>query len=65
LRLAGAAAALRELIRVPLTADGQTQLEVRLAPARQAIGLEAAAAAEAAGRAMGLEQAIADALTDE
>jgi predicted ATPase/DNA-binding XRE family transcriptional regulator len=65
LRLAGAAAALRELIRVPLTADSEAQLEARLAPARQAIGPEAAAAAEAAGRAMGLEQAIADALTEE
>jgi predicted ATPase len=65
LRLASAAAALRELIRVPLTADSQAQLEARLAPARQAIGPGAAAAAEAAGRAMGLEQAIGDALAEE
>jgi len=65
LRLVGAAAALRELIGVPLPPHGQAQLEARLAPARQAIGAEAAAAAEAAGRAMGLEQAITDALTEE
>ncbi|MEZ4713402.1 MAG: tetratricopeptide repeat protein [Caldilineaceae bacterium] len=61
LRLAGAAAALRDQLQTPLSPAEQTQLDQALAPARQALG-EAAAAAWASGQALTLEQAMAEAL---
>jgi hypothetical protein len=47
--------------RSPVTSE-QATLERRLAPARQALSADAQAVAWAAGQAMTLEQAIADAL---
>jgi predicted ATPase/class 3 adenylate cyclase len=58
LRLAGVAAALREAIGAPLTPTGEKGMERALAPARDALGEEASAAALTAGRAMTLEQAV-------
>jgi predicted ATPase/transcriptional regulator with XRE-family HTH domain len=63
LRLAGAAAALRVAIGAPLPLEGQAQLDARLAGPRHALGEEAAGAAWAAGQAMEVDQAIADALS--
>jgi predicted ATPase/transcriptional regulator with XRE-family HTH domain len=62
LRLAGAAAAVRETTGRPLPALRRTALERQLAPARRALGPEAVAAAVAAGRADSPEQAVAAAL---
>lgn len=62
IRLAGAAAALRESIRAPLPRPLRTVLERWLEPARQTLSEEAYATAWVEGRAMGLEQAIAYAL---
>jgi predicted ATPase/DNA-binding CsgD family transcriptional regulator len=62
LRLAGAAAALREEVDAPLAQP--IRLEARLAPARRALG-DAAEAEWSAGRAMGVEAAAAEALADE
>jgi adenylate cyclase len=62
LRLAGAAAALREAISAPLSAPEQAKLQRRLEPARQALGEAAAAAAWAEGWAQPLDEAIAHAL---
>ena len=64
LRLAGAASLLREDIGAPLTAGEASKLQSALQPARQALTEEERASAWAAGRAMLLEEAIEDALTD-
>jgi predicted ATPase/class 3 adenylate cyclase len=58
----GAAAALRETIGVPLPPDEWADMEEAVAPARAAVGEDAWAAAFAAGKALTLEQAIAEAL---
>lgn len=63
LRLAGAASVVREALNTPLSAADQRRLDAALAPARQALGEEAAAAAWEAGRALPLDSAIAEALT--
>jgi predicted ATPase/class 3 adenylate cyclase len=65
LRLAGAAAALHEAIRPPLSPPEQARLDRYLEPARQALSEEAQKAAFEEGRAMTMEQAIAYALSDE
>jgi non-specific serine/threonine protein kinase len=62
LRLAGAAAALRESIGAPLSPADRIELERHLETARRASGEEASAQALADGRAMTLEQAIEYAL---
>jgi predicted ATPase/class 3 adenylate cyclase/DNA-binding XRE family transcriptional regulator len=62
LRLAGAAAALRELIGMPLTPAELAEFERRIAPARRALGEAAAESAWAEGRALAVEQAISEAL---
>jgi hypothetical protein len=62
LRLAGAAARLREDAAIPIPADAQASLDRWLAPARAALG---AAAQEAAGRegwALSRDEAVAAAL---
>ncbi|HEV8636796.1 MAG TPA: tetratricopeptide repeat protein, partial [Chloroflexota bacterium] len=59
LRLAGAAAALRETVGSPLAPVDTTMLERWLGPARAALSGEAAAAAWEEGRAMTPEQAVA------
>ncbi len=64
LRLAGAASVLREEIGAPLSAAERTKLEEGLAPARQALGEEEAAAAQAEGRGLTPEAAIELALAD-
>ncbi len=64
LRLAGAAAALREAIGSPLSPIDQAQLERRLAPARQALGEATAVAMWAEGQAIPLEQAVAYTLAE-
>jgi adenylate cyclase len=61
LRLLGAAATVRETIGAPISPAYQDKLDRMLEPARQALG-EAAVSTEAEGRAMSLEQAIAEAL---
>jgi DNA-binding NarL/FixJ family response regulator len=63
LRLAGAAATLRESNGAQLAQRYQQQLEAELAPARTALGLAAASAAYQAGRALTLSQAIREALS--
>lgn len=62
LRLAGAAAALREAISAPLSPPEQAQLDAALAPARAALDAAEQAAAAAQGRALSAEQAVAEAL---
>jgi predicted ATPase/class 3 adenylate cyclase/DNA-binding NarL/FixJ family response regulator len=62
LRLAAAAAALRQAISAPLSPAEQAQLERWLVLARQALSETTRTAAWEAGRAMTLEQAIASAL---
>jgi predicted ATPase len=64
LRLAGAAAALREAIGAPLPPTYQAEFERHLETARQALGEEASATALAAGWAMTMEQAIEYALLE-
>ncbi len=61
-RLLGAATAVRETVGAPLTAYYQAKEEEEMAPARAALGEEQWAAAFASGRALSLEQAIAEAL---
>lgn len=61
LRLVGAAAGIRDVLNTPLAPDEQTQLDRILQPAREALDPAAAEAAFAAGRALSLEQAIAEA----
>jgi DNA-binding NarL/FixJ family response regulator len=65
LRLAGAAAALREAMGTPLPPFWAADLERSLEPARQALSAEAWAAAWAAGRAMPLAHAVTEALAIE
>jgi tetratricopeptide (TPR) repeat protein len=62
LRLAGAAAALREALGKSHPHNVRDWLERKLAPARASLGTEAAAAAWAEGHAMDPERALADAL---
>ncbi len=65
LRLAGAAAALRQNIGAPLTPAEQTRLEATLAPARQALSPAAANAAWSAGLALPMEKAVEEVLALE
>lgn len=58
LRLAGAAAVLREGLSAPLMPADRTKLEQRLRPARQSLGEAMSAAAWREGRAMSIEHAI-------
>jgi DNA-binding CsgD family transcriptional regulator len=62
LRLAGAAAALRETAGTPLSGSGQTRLDGALEPARRALGQAAPAAAWQDGRVLDLDQAVTEAL---
>lgn len=64
-RLAGAAMTIRETIAVPLSPSNREDLEPKLATARAALGEVAWAEAYAAGRALTMEQAIAEALGEE
>jgi hypothetical protein len=64
LRLAGAAAALRDHLELRLPPAEREELERWLAPAHAALAPAAAAAAWAAGQSMPLEAAVADALAD-
>jgi ATP/maltotriose-dependent transcriptional regulator MalT len=64
LRLGGAAEALREQAGMRLPPGDVAQLERLLAPSRRALGEAARAAAWAEGRAMTVEQAVAEALDD-
>jgi ATP/maltotriose-dependent transcriptional regulator MalT len=61
-RLLGTATAVREAIGVPRPSVERAMTEQEVAEARRALGEEAWAAAFAAGRAMTLEEAIAEAL---
>ena len=65
LRLAGAAAALRQNIGAPLTPVEQTKLEAILDPARQAVTNTASTMAWLEGWAMPFEKAIEEVLTPE
>ena len=65
LRLAGAAAALRQNIGTPLPPAEQSNLEAMLDPARQALGNTASATMWLEGWVMPLDQAIQDALMRE
>jgi predicted ATPase/serine/threonine protein kinase len=62
LRLAGAAAALRQNIGAPLTPAEQTKLEAILDPARQSLSNTASAMAWLEGWDMPVEKAVADVL---
>ena len=61
LRLAGAAAAHREVIHVPLAGPDREQLERSLEAARTKLGAAAAQRVFAAGRALALDQAVVEA----
>jgi predicted ATPase/DNA-binding CsgD family transcriptional regulator len=61
-RLAGAAAALHEIIDAPLPPEAQAKLDVVLRPMRSRLGVAAAREAWAAGQALSPEAAIAEAL---
>jgi predicted ATPase len=63
-RLLGAGTALREALGMVLGAFDRADIEAAVAPARAALGEEAWAAAFAAGRALTLEEAIAEALDE-
>jgi len=65
LRLAGAAAALRQNIGAPLTATEQAKLEAALKPARQALTNTVATTAWLEGSAMPVEKAIEEVLLSE
>ena len=65
LRLAGAAAALRQNIGAPLTPAEQAKLEASLRPARQALTNTAGVAAWLAGWALPVEKAIEEVLMPE
>jgi tetratricopeptide (TPR) repeat protein len=65
LRLAGAAAALRQNIGAPLTSAEQAKLEASLHTARQALTSAVAATAWLEGRALPVERAIEEALMSE
>ena len=62
LRLAGAAAALRQVLGAPLPPVEQAQVEKRLEPARKALSNAAASAAWLEGWGMPVEKAVEDAL---
>ncbi|MEZ4862408.1 MAG: tetratricopeptide repeat protein [Caldilineaceae bacterium] len=62
LRLAGAAAHLRERLNTPLSPAEQSQLDQALEPARQALGAATAAATWESGRLLSLEEAVGAAL---
>jgi predicted ATPase/class 3 adenylate cyclase len=62
LALCGAASALRESIRAPLSPAEQSKLEAGLAPARAALSPEAQSAAWEAGRALTAEAAVEEGL---
>jgi predicted ATPase len=64
-RLLGAATALREKVGAPLLPTGRGNVEQAVALARAALGEEQWAVAFAAGRALSLEEAVAEALDDE
>jgi len=64
-RLLGAAATLRETIGAAQPLPEQTDTEQAVAVARAALGEEAWVATFAAGRALALEEAIAEALGEE
>jgi predicted ATPase/serine/threonine protein kinase len=63
LRLAGAAAALRQVLGAPLPPVEQAQVEKSLEPARKALSNAAASAAWLEGWGMPVEKAVEDALT--
>lgn len=63
-RLAEAAAALRDVTGAPLVAAERERLEARQAAARQLLGDERMAEAQAEGRTMPFERAISEALLD-
>ena len=65
LRLAGAAAALRQNIGAPLTPAEQAKLDASLHPARQTLGNTVGATAWHEGRALPVEKAIEEALMPE
>jgi non-specific serine/threonine protein kinase len=65
IRLAGCAAAVRETIAAPYSAFAAREYERRLAPAREALGPQACSAAWAAGKAMGVQEAIDYALASQ
>jgi predicted ATPase/DNA-binding winged helix-turn-helix (wHTH) protein len=65
LRLAGAAAALRQNIGAPLTLAEQSKLEASLHTARQALADSAGTAAWLEGRALPIEKAIEEALVSD
>jgi predicted ATPase len=65
IRLAGAAAALREAAGAPLSPAWQRLAEVWLTISRQALGEKAAAMAWAAGKALTMERALAEARQSE
>jgi hypothetical protein len=65
LRLAGAAAALRQNIGAPLTPAEQVKLEASLDPARHAITNTAGAVAWSEGWALPVEEAIEEVLMPE
>jgi predicted ATPase len=65
LRLAGAAAALRQNIGAPLTATEQAKLEAALKPARQALTNTVATTAWLEGSALPVEKAIEEVLMPE
>ena len=65
LRLAGAAAALRQNIGAPLTPAEQAKLEAILDPARRALNNTAGATAWLKGWAMPVEKAIEEVLMPE
>ena len=65
LRLAGAAAALRQNIGAPLTPAEQAKLEASLHPAREALGSTVCGTAWSAGWALSVEKAIEEVLMME
>jgi predicted ATPase len=65
LRLAGAAAALRQNIGAPLTHAEQSKLENGLEPARQSISIAAGSAAWLEGWALPIEKALEEALAPD
>lgn len=65
LRLAGAAAALRQVLGTPLSSSEQGKLEKSLEPARLALTNAAASAAWLEGWTMPVEKAVQDALASE
>jgi hypothetical protein len=65
LRLAGAAAALRQALGAPLPPVEQAQVEKSVEPARKALSNAAASTAWLEGWGMPVEKAVEDALTVE